>query len=147
MRLILVASLGLLIALLPFLARAADDPAAQPLPGQSVQEVISHQLNAIHDRDADAAFATLTHDFGENFEDSKNFMNDLRFEHRAIYNHEDFTFLNKQGADNGPVSIQKVRMNDHYGDPITVIYRMEQQADGSWLIDSFTVLDAEAQPI
>lgn len=143
MRLILLALMGLLLSLFPFMARAAE----QGPSAQSVQDVITQQLNAIHDRNADAAYATMSHDFHENFEDSRNFMNDLRFRHRAIYNHEDFTFLDKQGSSTGPVALQKVRMNDHYGEPITVIYRLEQQDDGSWLIDSFTILDAEAQPI
>ena len=146
MRLILLIGLGMIIALIPFIARAAEQTPPGSAATQSAQDVISKQLTAIRTRDADTAYSMMTHDFHENFEDAKNFLSDLRFEHRAIYNHEDFTFLDKQSS-SGPVSLQKVRINDHYGIPITVIYRLEQQEDGSWLIDSFTILDAEAQPI
>lgn len=174
MRLLLLTLLGLAIALIPFIAKAEDKLAvsaipippasieqptqAAPDPGtetlaetaeatlpSSVHDVISAQLAAIRARDADAAYALMTHDFHEENLDALTFMATMRFDQRAIYNHEEFTFLDKQGS--GPVTIQKVRINDHYGDPVTVIYRLEEQGDGSWLIDSFTILNAEAQPI
>ena len=185
MRLLLLALLGLGIALIPFIAKAeetlaisaipvppanieqpieqpalaAPAPAVTALPDSgiiapdapaaaqpsSVQDVIKAQLAAIRDRDADAAYALMTHDFHEENLDALTFLATMRFDQRAIYNHEEYTFLDKQGT--GPVAIQKVRMNDHYGDPVTVIYRLEEQGDGSWLIDSFTILNEEAQPI
>lgn len=154
MRLMLLAVVGGLIAFWPFMARAADDPApvidsvTAPVETQNssaAQEVIRQQLAAIRARDAEAAYAFMTHDFHEVNNDPRQFLAAMRFENRAIYNHDDFTFLNKQGS--GPVAIQKVRIHDHYGVPVTVIYRLEQQEDGSWLIDSFMTLDAEAQPI
>ena len=176
MRLLLLAMLGLAIALMPFIAKAEEKlavsaipvppaaietPAPQAAPEtdkeadlvapdagaahNSAQDVIKAQLAAIRDRDADAAYSFMTHDFHEENSDALTFMATMRFDNRAIYNHKEFTFLDKQGT--GPVTIQKVRMNDHYGDPVTVIYRLERQEDGSWLIDSFTTLHIEAQPI
>ena len=180
MRVLLLAMLGLAIALVPFIAKAEDTVAISAIPAPpatiekpaqaapapadklpdsgliapdataaarpgSAQDVIKAQLAAIRARDADAAYALMTHDFHEENIDALTFMATMRFDQRAIYNHEEYTFLDKQGT--GPVAIQKVRMNDHYGDPVTVIYRLEEQGDGSWLIDSFTILNAEAQPI
>ena len=152
MRHLLFAGISTLILAFAFLAHA-EEPAKGETPAPAAaaaaindgQDVIRQQLAAIRDRDADAAYALMTHDFHEENEDPKTFLAAMRFENRAIYNHEEFTFLDKQGS--GPVSIQKVRIHDHYGTPVTVIYRLERQEDGSWLIDSFTTLDAEAQPI
>jgi hypothetical protein len=148
MRVLFFAALGTVVALFPFIVRAEDQaPAPATIAAQpnGVQDVIKQQLSAIRSRDADGAYALMTHDFHERHEDAKTFLASMRFDNRAIYNHEEYTFLDQQGS--GPVSIQKVRVNDHYGTPITVIYRLEQQEDGSWLIDSFMTLDAEAQPI
>lgn len=148
MRALLLAGVGLALALVPLIARAADAPptAANITQGvQGAQDVIRAQLSAIRARDADAAYAFMSHEYHEGHEDAKTFLSMMRFQHRAIYNHEDYTFLDKQGS--GPVSIQKVRLTGRDGKPVTIIYRMEQQADGSWLIDSFTSLDEEAQPI
>jgi hypothetical protein len=152
MRQLLFAGIGSMILAFSFMAHAEDTvkpdtpaPAAVAAALNGVQDVIRQQLEAIRQRDADAAYALMTHDFHEEHDDPKTFLATMRFENRAIYNHEEFTFLDKQGS--GPVSIQKVRIHDHYGEPVTVIYRLEQQEDGSWLIDSFTMLDAEAQPI
>jgi ketosteroid isomerase-like protein len=115
---------------------------AQP---HSAQDAIKAQLSAIRARDADAAYALMTKDFHKEHPDALAFFAKMRFDKRAIYNHEEYTFLDTQGT--GPVTLQKVRMNDHYGSPVTVIYRLEQQADGHWLIDSFTILKIDAQPI
>lgn len=147
MRLLAAAALGTIVALIPLLARAETEPAPAEIvsAANGVQDVVRAQLNAIRNRDADAAYALMTHDFHDVHEDARGYLGTLRFQNRAIYNHKDFTFLDQQSS--GATSLQKVRLTDHFGQPVTVIYRLEQQDDGSWLIDSFTVLDSEAQPI
>ncbi len=177
MRLLLLGIAGAAIALIPFIARAeetvvasampvppviAAQPAAPeslPLPPgdiitpdeaaaadpRTVQEVIKAQLAAIRARDADLAYSFMSHDFHEENHDALTFLSDMRFTQRGIYNHDEYTFLDSQSTDD--INLQKVRMNDHYGKPVTVIYRMERQDDGSWLIDSFTILKIDAQPI
>ena len=51
--------------------------------------------------------------------------------------------------ESGETSVHKLSLKDRYSnESYTVIYKLEQQNDGKWLIDSFTILDfEEAQPI
>ena len=109
------------------------------------RDLITRQLAAIRHRDADMVWALTTDDFHEKFDTAKDFLSHLRFRLRPIYNHEDYKFLNQ--SETGDSLIQKVEMEDSYGDPVMVIYRLEQQDDGQWLIDSFAILAPEAQPI
>ncbi len=108
-------------------------------------ELIRRQLSAISDRDADLAYALTTDHFHEKFDTAKEFLSHLRFELRPIYNHENVTFLEQHQTQRGLV--QKVKMEDRYGEPVTVIYRLMQQDEGQWLIDSFAILALEADPI
>lgn len=172
MRLLLLGLLGAALALFPLIAKAeetlaisaippppvvappvaAAPPGDIPAPGPAapvampgVQDVIKAQLIAIRTRDAAAAHALMTPDSHTAKDDSKTFFSKMRFTQRALYNHEDYTFLENQST--GDVSLQKVRINDHYGAPVMVIYRLERQASGHWLIDSYTILETDAQPI
>lgn len=117
------------------------------LPTPDIREVIRRQLDAIQSRNADAAYALTTNDFHNKFDNASKFLSHVRFEYRAIYNHDSYRFIDSDGADKA--GTQAVRIHDRYGgDPVTVIFRMELQPDGQWLIDGVTVLDAEdAQPI
>ncbi|MCB9989940.1 MAG: DUF4864 domain-containing protein [Rhodospirillales bacterium] len=109
-------------------------------------QLITRQLDAIRERDADLAWSMTSEDLHEKYETPKEFLSHLRFELRPIYNHDSYKFLSQYG---GPDSLtQKVEMEDSYtGDTVTVIYRLEKQADGLWQIDSFAILPDDAQPI
>lgn len=109
------------------------------------RELIIQQLHAIETRDADLAWSLTTSEFRKKFGSDKEFLSHLRFRQRSLYNHDGFTFLDQQSTEAG--LIQKVRMDNRYGDPVTVIYRLEKQDDGRWLIDSFAVLENEADPV
>lgn len=112
----------------------------------SVRDIIAQQLQAIHDRDGGRAFALASADFHGKFGTAQKFMNHLRFTCRAIYDFDTFRFLDGHIV-NGAL-VQKVEIRPHYlAHPITALFRVEQQADGQWLIDSFTVLDDDSQPV
>ncbi len=110
-----------------------------------VHDIITQQLEAIKTRDADLAFSLTTDNFHEKFNDALKFLGEIRFEYRPIYNHESYSFLSRH--DMKGALLQKVEMEDRYGDPVIVIYKLKEQENGGWLIDSFTILDLEAQPI
>lgn len=144
----------ILLTLVAIGAQAGEDGLPQPDPVINAsavttlapgEDLITRQLHAIKTRDADLAWSMTTGDFHKKFDDGKDFLSHLRLELRPIYNHEDYTFLDH--SQNGNVMMQKVEMEDRYGTPVTVLYRLEKQQDGQWLIDSFTVLEAEAEPI
>ncbi len=118
----------------------ASIPAANP-----VHELIRQQLAAIKARDADLAWSLTTVKFHEKFETGKEFLTHLRLKLRPVYNHDEIEFLDQSETENG--YIQRVEIDEHNGEPVTVIYRLEKQESGEMLIDSFAVLDFEAKPI
>lgn len=129
------------IAVNDYIVPEASVPVADP-----VQAVIIRQLAAIEARNADLAWSLATADFHDKFSSAGKFMGKVRYEYRPLYNHDDYTFLERREA-NGAL-VQKVQLRDHYsGAPITVLYRLEQQQDGLWLIDSFVILDSSGQAI
>ncbi len=109
-----------------------------------VQDLISRQMDAIRDRNAEQAFSYTTAGFHEHYNSAQSFLSRMRFEQRPLYNHKDYTFLDRHEIEGGGM-LQKVKVQDTYGgDPVTVIFRLEQQPDGTWLIDSYSVLGNHA---
>ncbi len=124
---------------LPVISEISTQSTSDP-----AQAVISRQLDAIHARDAALAWSLTTEEFREKYDSSTDYLSHLRFKLRPIYNHEDYKFISQTVNDNN--MIQKVEMQNRYGSPVTVIYRLERKG-GNWLIDSFAILpqdDAEA---
>lgn len=131
----------------------ADDMPPQPEPVATtevietnrVHDLIRKQLSAIKARDADTAWSLATVDFHEKFETGKEFLTHLRLRLRPLYNNENVKFLDQADTQEG--IIQRVEIDEHNGEPVTVIYRLEEQDNGELLIDSFAVLEPEAEPI
>lgn len=111
-----------------------------------VRQLIVRHLEAIKERNAEQAFSLITGNLHEQFNDAGKFLVNMRFEHRAIYNHEKYDFGDQSHGENGMIS-QKVSIEDRYGHTVTVIYRIKEAANKQLLIDSFTVLDDNARPI
>ncbi len=143
-------SLGLLlVALAAFILSStrqdarADEKAASSAPTGNVQEVIGQQLDAIRTRDAERAFALTMGALHEKYADAAKFLEDLRFTHRALYNHSRFRFLDQIPLADG--LLQKVEIEDGKSghEPVLMIYRLRRDEAGHWRIDSFTVLDED----
>lgn len=132
------------ILIQPIDKRAADhddDP---------VHQIIKDHLAAIKARDADQAFSLTARSLHEKFNDAKNFLVSVRLEYRPIYNHISYSFLERWDSgdrEQGNAIVQKVRIEDRYGANVTVIYRIKEDSSKIWRIDSFAVLDKNAQPI
>ncbi len=108
----------------------------------TIQSLISDQLDAIRERDADLAFALTTGTFHEKFDSANEFMSDMRFSYRPIYNHKTYRFLDQIETETGGL-VQRVEVTYARGEPATVIYRLQRNPDGAWAISSFTVLAGE----
>ncbi len=141
---------GLILSLFLTLCAAvpayADDTSPLPVTsiaaaaGDPARDLITRQMEAIRARDAEQAFAHTTAAFHEHYDTPQNFLSHVRFEYRPLYNHKEFAFLDSHELDGGGL-LQKVKVEDSYGeDPVTVIFRLQKQDDGQWLIDSFTIL-------
>ena len=125
----------------PVIPASLDSSASDP-----VRDIIRKELYAIRARDADAAFALISPDLHEKFENAKNYLSQMRFEYRPIYNHEDFTFTERHHVNGG--TVQKVEIEGPYDEePLTIMYRVEPQENGALAIDSFTILEAESEPL
>ena len=112
-----------------------------------IRELITTQLAAIKQRDAEAAFSTLSESMHGKFNDSKKFLAKMRFEYGPIYNHEAYTFLESHDTSDGDI-IQKVRVQDRYsGEKSLVIYRISVDFEGHYVIDSFTIINLDSTPI
>lgn len=129
----------------------AAPPAVPPTAAaDAVRDLITRQMEAIRARDAEAAFAQTSPSFHEHFDTAKKFLSHIRFEQRALYNHSGFTFLDRHDIDGGGV-LQKISVRDSFGGaPVTAVFRLEQDANGQWLIDSLAILGGggdDAEPI
>ena len=141
----------ILLTLVAIGAHAEDRPQSEAVVSEvsanaadPARDLITQQLDAIRERDAERVWSLTTENFHAKFDTGKDFLAQLRLRLRPIYNHKGYRFLSQSGTQGN--LIQKVEMEDRYGDPVTVIYRIEQQ-DGRWLIDSFAVLPRDAEPI
>lgn len=113
----------------------------------AIQSLITDQLEAIRERDADMAYALTTGLMHEKFHNAGEYFTAIRFSHRALYNHKSFRFLD-QSQNDASNSVQRVEVTFTQGRPAIVIYRLERNPEGAWAIDSFTVVDAnEGQDI
>ena len=113
----------------------------------AAQKTIQAQLDAINERDADAAYAFMSERAHKQFDNAKDFLSDMRFKFAPIYNHTDITFLHHY--EQGNATVQKLRTRDRYTHKnATLVYKLVRQDNGQWLIDSFAVLELDdAQPI
>lgn len=119
----------------------------QPPAGEHpTKTLIKDQLTAIKARNADLAYSYLSDHMHGNYDSAKEYLSDMRFEYRPIYNYESFTFLDSHTQDDA--FVQKVSFIDSYsGDEFTAIYRLVETEDGQWKIDSFAVMDLDSSPI
>lgn len=118
----------------------AVEPAKSP-----EQKIIAELFEAVRVRDAARAYDSTTNHMHEKFKTARDFLKKMRYEFRPLYNHEAYNFLDSRETENGIV--QKVRVNDRYGESVIMIYRLEKQDSGELLIDSFTMIGGDARPI
>lgn len=114
---------------------------------KAIQDLISKQLQAISERDADVAYALMTGNFHKKYDTAGKFLSEMRFSYRPVYNHQSFRFLDQTETETGGL-IQRVEVTYTDGDPTVVIYRLQKDEAGAWGIDSFAILETEdGQPI
>lgn len=110
-----------------------------------IHDIIVKQLKAFRDRDAAAAYALTSTDIREKYLDAKAFLHNVRVTYRALYENASYTFLERSEI-NGS-HIQKMEIVDSDGKTATVLCRIVKNDSGEWMIDSYMVLESDAQPI
>ena len=88
---------------------------------------------------------TISSNSAGKFNDAGKFLVSLRLEYRPIYNYKNYIFLEQRKNKEGFIT-QTLQIEDDYGHIAIVIYKIKEE-NGSFLIDSFTVINDEAQPI
>ncbi len=125
-RLLLV--VGLL--LLPAIGFAQTPPTSADR--QAIQTVINNQMAAFKRDDADQAFSFAAPSIQRMFGSAETFIAMVRQGYQPVYRPSQVRFADLAYQDG--VLIQTVRMVGPDGAPVTALYSMEQQADGSWKI-------------
>lgn len=125
----------------------AQDVAQAVLPQMDdpAQHIIEEQLRAFREDDASLAYALNSDDFQHEYRDEKHFMMMMRFTHKPLVNHLSYTFKGTSHIKDRLV--QTVEMLNPSGSSTTVMFYLQKNTDGAWLIDGYTILDTEAQPI
>lgn len=113
----------------------------------AAEEVISRQMEAISARDAEMAYALTTGALHKKFNTAGQFLTEMRFFYRPVYNHQSYKFLEQTKSGDDLIQKVEVRYIPEQA-PTVVIYKLQRNTAGAWRIDSFTVLDGdEGQPI
>lgn len=110
-----------------------------------IRTTIQKQLTAISSRNAELAFSMISEKMHKKYSTPQEFLGKIRFEYRPIYNYETFEFLDHHDL-NGDL-LQKVSITDRYGEEAIALYRLKKNTQGSWLIDSFSILYNDGQAI
>jgi len=127
----------LLIVALPFLAETphAEDLAAADRG--AIRAVVEDQLAAFQRDDGTAAFALASPHIREQFGSVENFMEMVRTGYQPVYRPREVAFGDVTITD-GRI-VQRVLLVGPDGIPVTALYTMERQPDGSWRIAGCTL--------
>ena len=112
---------------------AAADLAIGESEASAIRAVIEAQLAAFEQDDAPAAFAFASPGIRRSFETPEGFVGMVRQLYPVVYRPRTVRFLPPRLVDDQP--IQVVEMSDRDGVVWMAIYRLQQQTDGTWLID------------
>ena len=135
---VLLLAVVMMVAPRPALADAPDLPAADR---QAIQAVIVQQIAAFRRDDGEAAFAFAAPRIREIFATPDNFMRMVREGYQPVYRPREVNF--------GTLSTLEGRLVQHVlligpdGAPVTALYSMELQPDGSWKISGCILTTAE----
>ena len=130
---------GALVALLLLsgLARAEGEaPAAQA----AIRSVIESQLAAFQRDDGDEAFSYASPGIQRMFRTPENFMDMVRSGYAPVYRPQEFEFRTLHNR--GGRLVQEILFVGPDGEPVTALYTMEQQEDGTWRISGVVFVTA-----
>lgn len=112
----------------------------------SGRAVIERQLKAFRMRDASGAFGYVSRSLQRKYQSPVRFLRSVRYTYRPLYEHLSYRFTGSQRYENS--LLQKVELIGPDGMPVTALYRLIQNAEeGVWTIDSYTILEPDAQPV
>jgi Domain of unknown function (DUF4864) len=137
---------GLMALALPFAAGAAPDsrPALDPAELAAVRKVILAQQEAFRRDDGRAAYAFASPRLHTVFQTPESFMAMVRRNYAPVYRPRVFSFRPFAWIEGRPV--QPVLVVGPDGIPVTALYLMERQGDGSWRIAGVVLVPEPNEP-
>jgi hypothetical protein len=120
----------LLLGAAPVLAGAQSVP---PAEAQAVRKVIEAQLDAFRRDDAERAFSYAAPAIRNQVGTPERFIQMVKTSYAVVYRPHGVTF--REPVKVGNDLAQPVRMTDEEGHAWVVVYPMERQPDGRWLIN------------
>ena len=107
----------------------------------AIRSIIEAQMQAFQHDDGEAAFSFAAPVIRERFGTAENFMAMVREGYRPVYRPRDVRF--GALASIGGQLAQRVALVGPDGVPVTAVYLMEQQPDGTWRIAGCYLLVSE----
>ncbi len=131
----------LVAVLMLFVGLTQLAPAQTPAERQSIQAVITGQIDAFRRDDGAAAFAFASPDVQAIFRTEAQFMSMVRQGYLPVYRPSAVTFGTVTAA--GEHMVQRVEVIGPDGQPHLALYHMIPGADGSWLIDGCELTESD----
>ncbi len=115
---------------------------------QAIQEVITAQIAAFQQDDAEMAFSYASPGIRERFDDATEFLAMVKSGYAPVYRPKALRFLELVTAHGAPM--QRVEVTDLRGQVQIAVYSMEKQLSGDWRINGCWLMpsaDADAPPV
>lgn len=106
--------------------------------GQAVRSVITGQMQAFQNDDAETAFGFAAPSIREKFGDAERFMAMVKGGYAAVYRPRSVAFGDL--TRDGETVLQAVDVVGPDGVPVTAMYALRQQPDGGWRITGVWML-------
>jgi chlorite dismutase len=131
---------ALLLGASPLFAGAQSVP---PADAEAVRKVIEAQLDAFRRDDAEGAFSYAAPAIREMVGTPERFIQMVKTSYAVVYRPHRVTF--REPVKVGKDLAQPVRMTDEEGRAWVVVYPMERQPDGKWLINGCQLAPLKGQ--
>lgn len=131
--------------LLPLGGATGENSPPSAADGQAIRQVIEGQIAAFQREDGAAAFAYASPGIQAQFGDIETFMEMVRNGYMPVYHPREVEFRSL-GLHDG-IPIQEVLVVGPDGQPVTALYFMERQPDGSWRIGGCTLVKAPDEAV
>jgi hypothetical protein len=112
---------------------------------QTIRDVIEAQWNAFLADDAEKAFSLASPEVRESFGTASNFMKTVRKDYPMVYHHASSQFLDQEI--HAQFSFQLVQLSQGDGQVWLVVYQMQRQDDGRWLIGGVVAVPKGEKPV
>ncbi|MDY6937718.1 MAG: DUF4864 domain-containing protein [Cyanobacteriota bacterium] len=114
-----------------------------PADRRAIRQTVERQLQALQDNDAETAFSFASPDIQNQFGTPENFMQMVVTAYEPVYRPRSVLF--EEPTILRSVPAQPVFLLSRDGTPVTALYLMERQVNGSWRINGCFLIPVNSQ--